>query len=76
MGAQIYTDKEVAIFRLRPLPDIPFIGAAESQRLRKVYEDYRRGYRTDNPIKDNVEPGDPGYASTRESKTLRCEPEG
>ncbi len=68
MGAQVYTEEEARRLKLRPLPDVPFIGHAEIRQLRKAWEQHRKAYREINPLTKNIEPGDPGYASTRESK--------
>jgi len=52
MTAREYTPEEEALYKLRPLPDIPFIGAEESQRLRAVYEESRKAHRIEHNTPD------------------------
>lgn len=68
MGARVYTPEDEALLKLRPLPDIPFIGPEESQRLRAAYEAARIAYRVVHPIIEAVEPGDLNTASTRSAR--------
>lgn len=68
MTARIYTPEEEMTLKLRPLPEVPWIGVEESQRRRAAYEAGRVDYRVIHPIIENVEPGDMGYAGTRATR--------
>lgn len=59
------TEDDERLYKLKPLPEVPWIGAAESQKRRAAYEAGRIDYRKLVPIIENVEPGDIGYAGTR-----------
>lgn len=63
------TPEQEALYKLRPLPDVPFIGTKESQRRRANWERHRVGYREVVPIIEAVEIGDLNTASTRTTKT-------
>lgn len=49
MTARDYSADEEKLYRLRPLPDAPFIGARESELLRAEYEAGRQQYRAEHP---------------------------
>jgi hypothetical protein len=49
MSARIYSAQEEATLRLPPLPEVPFIGQAESLRLNAAWERYRADYRERHP---------------------------
>lgn len=54
MSAASYTPEEEARYRLPPLPEVPFIGHAESGRRNVAYEDARKQYRKVHPIVNPV----------------------
>lgn len=69
MSARIYTPEEEELYKLRPLPDIPFIGVEESRKRREAYKRGSTEYRVKNPIIEAVETADlTTDASTRTTK--------
>ena len=51
MSAAVYTQDEARRYKLAPLPDVPFIGAPASKRLRESYEAERAAYREAYPAR-------------------------
>lgn len=49
------TPEDEKRFGLQPLPDVPFIGAAEAQRRRDAYEAERRLWRAEHPLAPKVD---------------------
>ncbi len=65
------THEDEKRYGLKPLPGVPFVGAAESRRLNEAYEAGRRRYLVDNPMIEAIEPGDVDASSTRIAKGPR-----
>jgi hypothetical protein len=49
MSAAKYTPEEEALYKLRPLPDVPFIGEGRAKHLNGRYEVGRLRYRETHP---------------------------
>jgi hypothetical protein len=50
MGAREFSADEERIYKLLPLPDVPFCGREEAARLNRAYEAQRGGHRVENDI--------------------------
>lgn len=51
MSARCYSPDEERLYRLPPLPDVPWIGDRECAQRRLAYEAHRAEYRRLNPHK-------------------------